>query len=306
MIYFLFLEDSPRNLMINNYPDEAFKILEKVGKVKLTGDDKLRLLKEIKYGENNIVDNHVFASLFNQKNITTTFILTLIFIVALFIIYCPFIIMSSTLKSIGVEQKVNTKNESESIIGQIIVVNLIASVGFILAGVLSEFEFLGRKFAMGLGFFGYSILTLFSYIFIEYFEFFLGVEQIFGYIFAEIMSSYAYEYYDTRTRDVALGYLYCCGRFSSFFSQFIGIELAKINPLFPFYLITILGFIGGILSISLPYETYGHFLDIHMEKEKIIKENIEFSKLSDNSRLNSNSNDSKDIENKNIKGIKDN
>jgi len=266
IIYFFYLEDSPRNLILNHCPEEGFKILERIGNIKLTDEDKNRLVREIKTGSNKTEESS-FKTLFNPKNLTTTLILTALFVISLFVLYCPMLIMSLTLKKVLKENKIQG-----SVVKQIMVVNFMAIFGSVIAGMLSEVQIVGRKFSIAIGFFIFALLNIFSFFYDQYFDLFLGAESVFCYLFTLVISSYAYEYYDTRIRGTATGYLYFSGRVASFFSQFIGIELDRIGTFLPYYLTTCLAIIGGILAISLPYETYGQYLDINTDKRTIKKD----------------------------------
>jgi len=268
-IYIFFLEDSPRNLILNNDEDHGFEILESIAQKNITEEEKLRILKEVKFGENSKSNSDgIFLSLFNEKNFLTTILLVLICIIGYYILYSPMIIMEFTMKKLGLDSK------EKNLIVKLILVNAISIIGFFLGGILSEITFIGRKICIIIGFVVFSILNLFSFLFYDYFDIFLGFEQIFSHVAVQIVGVYAYEYYNTKDRDSANGYLFACGRISSFFSQFIGIKLDKINLFLPYYTNVTVSFIAAILVFSLPYDTYGHYLDSCMEKEKEKEKNI--------------------------------
>ena len=197
----------------------------------------------------------------------------------IFLYYCPLIIMSLSLKQLGI--KISKKN----IIKDAAIINVIGIIGYFFAGFLSEVKFIGRKICIALGFLILIILISLSFVYSDYFNIFLGVESIFLIQVNNIIPAYAYEYYNTKLRDTATGYLWFCARISGFASQFIGVELDEISVFSPYYLMILLSFIGGILALSLPYETCGLYLDINKEhqikQQEIEKENISIHDTSD-------------------------
>jgi len=281
IIYFMFLKDSPRNLIINDRTEEAFEILRNIGDAELTQEEKQKVVTEVKYGENKLYTEGSILSMFNPKLFTTTILLILIWAVNAFIYYCPMIIMSLTLKKIGLQGATVIEKSNNDVIKDEVVINLISIIGYFVAGVLSEIKVLGRIYCICIGFFGFAISTFLSFIYIMDFQFFLGLNSIFTTITLNVVCTYTFEIYPTKLRDTAGGFLYFFARLSGFCSQYFGIKLDQMNTFLPYYFTFTFSILGGVLSMLLPYETRGHHLDIDLQKEKDQRE-IEESKIIEN------------------------
>ena len=74
--------------------------------------------------------------------------------------------------------------------------------------------------------------------------------------------TYCSEYYPTRIRDTALGYLYFITRISGFISQFISYLLIMVDYRLQYLFILSQTIFCFILIFHLPEETHGQPLDV--------------------------------------------
>ena len=94
----------------------------------------------------------------------------------------------------------------------------------------------------------------------------------------QCVTIYAYEFYSTKIRELANGFLFACTRLGGFSSQFLGVGLDSIYVFLPYYVIACFAFVSSILMVFLPHDTFGHHLDVNIDKEEnvnLMKEETE-------------------------------
>ena len=89
------------------------------------------------------------------------------------------------------------------------------------------------------------------------------------------INSYTIEIYPTRVRDFAVGYLLFISKIIGFLSNILAILINYRNKKWMLYLNSIIGVLGLIFTLMLPFDTYQRKLDdIMTKKPKERKEEI--------------------------------
>jgi len=275
-LYFFFLNDSPRNLIINDEYDQAFEILERIAGRSLSEEEKIRLIEEVKEGENKEYDHNI-GSIFKPNILLTTILLMRLWLLAPIIGYIPGIIYSLTLQKLGVNYT------SDNLFRDVTINWGVSGVGYFL-GIFSELHFIGRRNLCIINYVLASIVQIFACVFPIYFNILYTVSSIFMTTGSQVIQTYTYEFYSTKIREVAGGFFFMCTRVGGFSSQYLGVGLNNISTLLPYYLMVAFGFLSAILLLLLPHDTFGHHLDVNIDKEEleklkeIVKEKEESSK----------------------------
>jgi MFS family permease len=259
----LFMEDSPRNLILRDEEDDAFKIIEKIVGHPLEASEKESIIQNIKSGLNSELSNEI-SEVFNPKFICLSLILSFIWVINSLVLYGPNLITSLTLKSLG--QETNSTNH-QIIINQIII-NVIGLPSSVLGGLICEIEFLGRKKSIlttsSLAILCLGVTILFPKTYTVSFGLFLALVSV----TFDINSSYSCEVYQTKIRDRAVGFMFFSTRVGGVITQFLYLYLNSFGIWIAYY--ATIGFIlvNLVLIFFLPFETYGKPLDIDFEKEE--------------------------------------
>ena len=264
ILNFLFLKDSPRNLLLNNKKEEAFEILNNINKSPLKDEDRQKIESIYKKEYNNSNDISVFE-IFNKENKFTTICAIVIFFIEATGYYGIYVISSLTQKKILGE----TKDNYNKILIQQIIMAILTLISSLIGGIMLEIKSIGRKGAI-LIFMVLNSLCLIPAIYIKNgFTFFFALNLIFYNIHGNIIINYVVEFYPTKLRDLSSGFLLSMFRIACFISQFLFIELFKIYYRIPYYVQTSFYIIGIIMTILLPYEIEGVPLDyLNMQLEE--------------------------------------
>ena len=247
----IYLEDSPRNLLLHNLNTEkAYHILTEMKGDTLTDIDKSMITGQLLSQGVVRMDGNL-KELFNSKYKITSVLLFFLWFINSMVIYGLLLVYTLTLQSMKKNIVANTTLMSIAILPS-----------SIFAGILSEIEILGRKKAMIIGNFIPLFTITFCVIKTEYITLWYSLSNIFISVSFTIVNSYTSEVYPTVIRDKALGIMFAGARMGGFLSQIIFLELNAINMYLPYYFSIGCNFICIFLVAFLPYETYNQPLDV--------------------------------------------
>jgi putative MFS transporter len=257
--YFIFLKESPRNLILNAEESQGIDILETIKGGVISAEDRDDIISNVKGGINKNLD-HSLISVFAPKLRKTTIIQSIIWFCFSYIFYGGIFSISLMLKDIGFTP--------ENLIDKTMVVYGLSMPGNLVGGFLTEISYLGRlkTCTIGYGFLSFFIILL--AFFPSYIEILIGFMGLFLNISFNVTCTYCSEYYPTRIRDTALGYLYFVTRISGFVSQIISFYLVSINFKIQYFFILFQTILCFILIFFLPEETHGKPLDVDYEEKK--------------------------------------
>lgn len=271
LFIFLWITDSPRNLILHGLEDKAFGILLKLKKGDesfFTPEKKSQIISEIKEGA-NAESRHTnsFFEIFTKKEY-------LVFTICIGIgAYSTDVLLDGgKLVNNLVLEQINKENKVEDYHGILIenlILNLVNPISCFMYGYLTEVKVIGRKLTIFMGIFlmGISLLPCLFYPSLTgacfiLFSFFNNINNT--------IFTYASEFYPTKIRDIALGWVNFLGYAGSASSQYYLVLPMKIHWKATIILMIAIAFLSSIVICLNPYETYGQALDIDGEKlEKI-------------------------------------
>lgn len=264
---YLYLQNSPREYILENRYEEAFSYLNRMRGATLTIDQKQTIINEIK----NRSDNKEFSirsvkCLFERNIMTLTTLMSFIWLFMNMVNFGPQIIVAKTLSSLKLPDGAN-RSESEIIQDQIIV-NSYSFIAHFFAGGLSEIPMLGRKYAGTLGnaiAFVFSLLIVFSP---SNYPVFIGIYSFANSFVSAIIMSYTAEVFPTTLRDYASGYLNALSYIGAMLSQPLYVVMSDASILLPYYVTAVICFIMVILFLFLPFETCNNPLDRNFNKKE--------------------------------------
>jgi putative MFS transporter len=264
LLFFYYFRTSPRFCILNDKEEEGLGTLEKIIGRKLNGIEKDIIISEVK--KSNKKADVKFNDLFSDEYRQLTISMMILFIIISLTQFGGNFIMSLTIKAIEeLHGLANFNNKAQNINSNIILkqlqVSIIALPGNIIAGVLSEIQFFGRKKTVLLGFIFHTFFTLLAVLFLENFQVFIGFAQMFFSLSVTIGHLYSFEVYNTDTRSMAIGLFAFCVRVAGFCSQYISIFIFNLHYLGMFYLIIIAGVIACTITYKFKRDTYGKDLD---------------------------------------------
>ena len=257
----LLLRDSPRNLILTNNIDEGISILEELNRKPLKKEEKELIIHQVVSGINNNIKSS-FKDLFNDEYYKSTILLSLIHFINLLICFGTFLVYSLTIKELDAVEMTNNEIKKKQIY-----VNLINLSSNFFGGLLCDNSYLGRIKGLILCSVLGIISIIFGIIYSDYFVIIFGIFiNIIG-VIPNITSTYVSELYPTKIRDLALGYIFSCGRIGAFLSQVIFVYLNNAGIWVPYYVSIGLIVTNIILLILLPIETYKRSLDLGIKEE---------------------------------------
>jgi len=262
IICFLFLKDSPRNYILKNEKEKAFKILEKICFHKrLSEKEKVQILSEVREGVNKDQNSSSFNEVFKKQFMVLTICISIISFISNLIYDGPVLIMDLTFTTL------NDKQPTERILKESIVVILLCIPSSIVGGLSMENKYLGRRLTMLLSFVMIILSSFLSMIFTENIEIFLGMYQFFSNYNAGLAMIYASEVSPTKIRDFSVGLSAFFGSFGSVASQIIYIWLHDIGAFTPYIFSMGCCVLGCVVCYLLSIETYHRPLDVRTEDE---------------------------------------
>lgn len=263
---FFFFYESPRSLIVNKKEKEGIAILSHIKGRQLTEYETNTIINQV-LTQGNDTTSGVFTDLFKKDYLLITLLSIALFFISTTLFYGLYIISTLTMQQMGVDQ--SDLSNKQIIITQFIIAgsNIFS---FLLAGILCELKYIGRKgttwgslifvaiFAIPCVYFPKSYSILFSI-----FMFFLNIEN------SSIMT-YIIEIYPTKLRDISSGFLFFTLRISGLISQFLMLGLFKLHYRIPYYLAAALSALGIILTLLLPHDTINQPLDKKYDLDKLI------------------------------------
>jgi MFS family permease len=254
----IFLENSPRNLIVNGDLKKAKKILDYYTNNEITINDlKIIEINLKEKGENKFYQkNNGISSLFQKRILFITIIIMISFFCNSFAYFGVQGVITTILKSRAADSSSFSSNEKNILkvqetpmtIRTLINMNLFECFGNIFGAIICELQWLGRKRSLLLMAFIGVFSALISCGFYKHFEIFIGISLSSINLCQDILQTYTGEIYPTKVRDYAIGLNLGITRIGGVISQFIFLPLTKISIFFGiyFYVICILILILGI------------------------------------------------------------
>jgi MFS family permease len=278
-VLFFKLEESPRYLIINNKIEKGLRIFEKIINRELSSDEKKIIIHQLNRGESGKNIDRSIKSAFKDKYFLITVILMFLWMVNSFVVYGANFSLSLTLKYIEENIKHEhvlkiVESDREIIINQIYIY-ILSIPGSLVAALMTESKFFGRKMTIFTGFLLVGVFNFLAVVDINHFHIYVGLSGSFNNLSFSGCGCFSPEVYPTKIRDVAVGFLYFCTRISGLVSQFIAIWLFNIHYLAMCYAVVVVCLVACIFTFMLPYDTYQRPLDsdeeeIAQDKNKLL------------------------------------
>jgi MFS family permease len=262
ILCFIFLKDSPRNLILNHEVKEAVEILEKLNGSHINDIDRERIIQEDLRGINKIESVGIKEIFTGQNMLLTTTLLVIIWLLNSILFYGPNLIASLTMKTIGINEA--AKANRAIIIDQIWIA-IISSSSNAIGGLLSEISWLGRNKTTNLSLIVGIVFNVLIVLFPKNYNILFGLFTTATSIAFNVNTSYSCEIYTTKIRDLAIGFLFFATRIGGFVSQIIYIALNNWDTWAPYHANTIFFVLNIIIVFLLPIETYYRPLDEELE-----------------------------------------
>ena len=252
-VYFMYLKDSPRNMLLHNNEKEARKIIKdmiaplhnNISEVKIT-----EVCDYLKTGNNLEFENDSLSCIFEPFKRRTTIILMFTWFSNSFLSYGPLIIYTKTIKSLNISSDSN-------IILSIIVIGLISLTSNIIFPLLVEVKFLSIKKMLISSNVISGVFAMLIIFVPKYIQFWLCLYMYFTGNSFNMSTTYSTLIYPTKVRDNAIGFLYSCTRLGGFTSQFVFLWLFDIGVFVPYYMMTVCIGLITITNLFLPLDPYG-------------------------------------------------
>ena len=266
--------ESPRILFWNDEIDQGFIELEKIAsynKIFITEEEK-KGIKDLILKENKILNS---ANPCESIGFMLSSPLTNITILVMFLWFLNSAIVYMNHYSFPlIIERLNTimlsTEKKHKLIVELIYANLIPIPAIILTGLTTSTSLFGRKNTITLGFFFQIIPSAIMCFESNYLFFYSSLITFFNVFSWGITKLYTLEVYHTRLRDSAYGFGNAMSRIAGFLVPFISEGGFYVMGTFgPVYIICALSLISLILTLFLPYETYGKPLDdVKLYKDK--------------------------------------
>ena len=273
IIFNFFYNENPRYLVLIGKNEQAFTIIEKyllLDHHKLNSYEKTQIAKSIDRGVNKEVKiTGKFKFIFRRYG-NITLILCLIWILYSMIInggiFSLFVSFANNVVVMPTSMDLNMVR----INGLFIIIQLFYTffaVSTIISGLFTEIKWCGRKYTI---FFGFLLSTIASFHVLLFRAksraFYFLVTCLINISFNAI-NSYTIEIYPTRVRDFAVGYLLFVSKIIGFLSNILAIVMNTRNRKWMLYVNSMIGVLGLIFTLMLPFDTYQRKLDDIMTKK---------------------------------------
>ena len=231
--FFLFLNDSPRNLIINKKYENSNKILIDITGVSYTIDELMCMRRKLIDERENKFYNTDFGykEIFQKRILSITLLLLAAYFFISFGRYGMLVTFPEILK------KVNSvhKNNKESI-NDLLWAICIGLIGNLIGAIFSEIKFFGRKFSEILFFSISLICAILGFVYVHHMYILMGCSISTYYISYKLHITYTEEIYPTIIKDYAMGAMFFSTRLGGFLSQFFYLSLMKSrNNLIPIF-----------------------------------------------------------------------
>ena len=273
ILYNLFYNENPRYLILIGKNEEAFKVIEKfllLDHHKLTGYEKIQITKSIDRGVNKEVKITGKCKFIFRRYGDITFNLCIIWALYSMIInggiFSLFVSFANNAIFIPTHLELTLNNmKGLYIVVQIFYIFLAASS--MIAGLFTEIKCCGRKYTIFFGFLLSTFTSFYSLLFRAQSQVFYFLATCLINISFNAINSYTIEVYPTRVRDFAVGYFQFISKIVGFLSNLIAIILNYRNKKWMLYINAMMGVLGLIFTLMLPFDTYQRKLDDIMTKK---------------------------------------
>mmetsp|Transcript_18829 Transcript_18829/g.19508 ORF Transcript_18829/g.19508 Transcript_18829/m.19508 type:complete len:653 (+) Transcript_18829:32-1990(+) len=211
-----------------------------------------------------------FSKLFSDDYLKITIISSILWLINAMIFYGPSLILTVTIEKLSRiynlrEQATEldiAKSANADVVNSLYYYALAAGISLSFSSCLAEIKFFGRRGSMICAYALGAVSGTFMIIFPNKFIIFFLVMSFFTTIGYNIMGSYTSELFSTDVRDTAMGFFFFTNRIGAVVSQFLFLQLFKINISIPYIILCLLSLIGSICSCLFPYDTLGKSLDV--------------------------------------------
>ena len=273
ILFNFYYNENPRYLVLIGRNEKAYEVIEKyllLDHHKLNAYEKLQISKSIDRGVNKEVKITGKCKFIFRRYGDITFNLCIIWGLYSMIInggiFSLFVSFANNAIFIPTHLELTLNNmKGLYIVIQIFYIFLAASS--MIAGLFTEIKCCGRKYTI---FFGFLLSTITSF----YVLLFRAQSQVFYFLATclinisfNAINSYTIEVYPTRVRDFAVGYFQFISKIVGFLSNLIAIILNYRNKKWMLYINAMMGVLGLIFTLMLPFDTYQRKLDDIMTKK---------------------------------------
>jgi len=273
IIFNFFYTENPRYLVLIGNNDEAYKVIENfllLDHHKLNSYEKVQISKSIDRGVNKEVKiTGKFKFIFRRYG-NITFILTSIWVLYSIIINGGIFSLYVSFANNAIFVPSQVSFNIYRLRGLFFIIQLFytfLAVSTLISGLFTEIKWCGRKYTI---FFGFLLSTISSF----HVLLFRAKSNAF-YFFATCLinisfnaiNSYTIEIYPTRVRDFAVGYLGFISKIVGFLSNIFALVMNYKSKIWMLYVNAIIGVLGLIFTLMLPFDTYQRKLDDIMTKK---------------------------------------
>jgi len=281
IIFNKFYNENPRYLVLIGKNDQAYHIIEKyllLDHHKLSSYEKIQISKSIDRGVNKEVKiTGKFKFIFRRYGNMTLHLCLIWMLYSMIInggVFSLFVSFANNAIFIPNEFDINL----EKMNGLFFIIQLFYTffaVSTVISGIFTEIKWCGRKYTIFFGFLMSTIASFHVLLFRAKSKPFYFFATCLINISFNAINSYTIEIYPTRVRDFAVGYLLFISKIIGFLSNILAILINYRNKKWMLYLNSIIGVLGLIFTLMLPFDTYQRKLDdIMTKKPKERKEEI--------------------------------
>ena len=281
IIFNIFYNENPRYLVLIGKNDQAYHIIEKyllLDHHKLSSYEKIQISKSIDRGVNKEVKiTGKFKFIFRRYGNMTLHLCLIWMLYSMIInggVFSLFVSFANNAIFIPNEFDINL----EKMNGLFFIIQLFYTffaVSTVISGIFTEIKWCGRKYTIFFGFLMSTIASFHVLLFRAKSKPFYFFATCLINISFNAINSYTIEIYPTRVRDFAVGYLLFISKIIGFLSNILAILINYRNKKWMLYLNSIIGVLGLIFTLMLPFDTYQRKLDdIMTKKPKERKEEI--------------------------------
>ena len=273
ILFTYFYNENPRYLVLIGRNNEAYEVIEKyllLDHHKLNAYEKLQISKSIDRGVNKEVKiTGKFKFIFRRYG-DITFNLCIIWILYSMIInggiFSLFVSFANNAIFLPSYMEINFTNMK----GLYILIQIFYTffaVSTIISGLFTEIKCCGRKNTIFFGFFLSTISSFYTLLFESQSKGFYFLATCIINISFNAINSYTIEVFPTRVRDFAVGYLQFVSKIVGFFSNMLALVFNYANRKWMLYINAMMGVLGLIFTLMLPFDTYQRKLDDIMTKK---------------------------------------